>query len=279
MPLNAPHILAKAFEPIESLVTDRDAMFYALSIGLGRDPMDPHDLRYVYEKNLKVFPTMPIVIGHPGNWMADPATGITRTMVVHGAQRLSTYRELPVGGTVVSTNKVVAIWDKGEKGAVMDLRRETFDKTSGDLIARSDSSVFCRADGGFGGPVGESYSFAAVPERDPDRTVNVPTQANMALFYRLNNDRNPLHAEPAFASRAGFSRPILHGLATYGVAAVAVAREFPEKTLTGFEARFSKPVLPGETVTMDIWEEAGGIAFRARVADKVVLDRGRAEAA
>ncbi len=279
MPLNASHILAKAFDPIESLVTDRDAMFYALSIGLGRDPMDPHDLRYVYEKDLKVFPTMPIVIGHPGNWMADPATGITRTMVVHGAQRLSTYRELPVGGTVVSTNKVVAIWDKGEKGAVMDLRRETFDKSSGDLIARSDSSVFCRADGGFGGPAGENYGFAAVPERDPDRTVNVPTEANMALFYRLNNDRNPLHAEPAFASRAGFSRPILHGLATYGVAAVAVAREFPETTLTGFEARFSKPVLPGETVTIDIWEEAGGIAFRARVADKVVLDRGRAEAA
>lgn len=276
MPLNADYILNREFEPIETLITDRDAMFYALSIGLGRDPMDAHDLRYVFEKDLKVFPTMPIVIGHPGNWMVDPATGITRTMVVHGAQRLSTFRELPIGGTVVSTNKVTAIWDKSEKGAVMDLTRETFDRASGDLIARSESSVFCRADGGFGGPQGEGHAFVAVPERAADRSVEMPTEPNMALFYRLNNDRNPLHAEPEFAVRAGFSRPILHGLATYGVAAVAVAKAFPEKTLTAFETRFSKPVLPGETITIDMWDEPDGVAFRARVGDKAVLDRGRA---
>lgn len=279
MPLNADYILSREFEPSETLVTDRDVMFYALSIGLGRDPMDAHDLRYVFEKDLKVFPTMPIVVGHPGNWMTDPATGITRTMVVHGAQRLSSYRALPVGGTVVTTNKVTAIWDKGDKGAVMDLTRETFDKASGELIARSESSVFCRADGGFGGPSGESHAFLAVPERAADRSIEMPTEPNMALLYRLNNDRNPLHAEPEFAARAGFSRPILHGLATYGVAAVAVAKAFPDKVLTAFETRFSKPVLPGETITVDMWDEADGVAFRARVGEKVVLDRGRAELA
>jgi acyl dehydratase len=276
MPLNADYILSRSFDPVETEIGDRDVMFYALSIGLGRDPMDAHDLRYVFEKDLCVFPTMPIVVGHPGNWMVDPATGITRTMVVHGAQRLTSHRPLPVGRTVVTTNRVAAIWDKGDKGAVMDLVRESFDKASGDVIARSESSVFCRADGGFGGPVGEGHSFAAVPERAADRSVETPTEPNMALLYRLNNDRNPLHAEPEFAARAGFSRPILHGLATYGVAAVAVAKAFPEKTLTAFETRFSKPVLPGETVTVDMWDEADGVAFRARVGDKVVLDRGRA---
>jgi acyl dehydratase len=276
MPLNADYILNRAFEPSETVITDRDVMFYALSIGLGRDPMDAHDLRYVYEKDLKVFPTMPIVIGHPGNWMVDPATGITRTMVVHGAQRLWTYRPLPIGGTVVTTNKVTAVWDKGEKGAVMDLTRETFDKATGDLIARSDSSVFCRADGGFGGPQGEVHAYLPVPDRAPDQSIDTPTEPSMALFYRLNNDRNPLHAEPEFAARAGFSRPILHGLATYGVAAAAIARAYPEKTLAAFETRFSKPVLPGETISVDLWDEGDGVAFRARVGDKVVLDRGRA---
>ena len=276
MPLNADYILGRAFDPIETVISDRDAMFYALSIGIGRDPLDAHDLRYVFEKDLKVFPTMPIVIGHPGNWMAEPAAGITRTMVVHGAQRLSSYRPLPVGGVVISTNKVTAIWDKGDKGAVMDLTRETFDKASGDLIARCNSSVFCRADGGFGGPSGESHAYIAVPERAADRSVEMPTEPNMALIYRLNNARNPLHAEPEFAARAGFSRPILHGLATYGVAAVAVVKAFPEKMLTAFETRFSKPVLPGETVTVDMWDEAGVVVFRAGVGDKVVLDRGRA---
>lgn len=279
MPLNADYILAKSFNPIETVISDRDAMFYALSIGLGRDPLDARDLPYVYEKDLKVFPTMPMVIGHPGNWMVDPQTGITRTMVVHGAQRLRTYRALPVGKPVITTNRVTAIWDKGAKGAVMDLVRETSDKESGDLLARSESSVFCRADGGFGGEQGESHAFAAVPERAADLTIDMPTEPNMALVYRLNHDRNPLHADPEFAVRAGFSRPILHGLATYGIAAAAIARAYPARSIAALESRFSKPVLPGETVTVDLWEEDGGAAFRARVGDKVVLDRGRAELA
>ena len=274
MPLNASHILSRQFAPIETQISDRDVMFYALSIGLGRDPMDARELRYVYEGDLQVFPTMPMVIGHPGNWMSDPATGITRTMVVHGAQRLSTFRPLPVEGRVVTHNKVTDIWDKGDKGAILELLRETFDVASGDLIARSESSVFCRADGGFGGPSGPGHEFRAIPDRPADRSVTMPTDPNMALLYRLNNDRNPLHADPDFATRAGFVRPILHGLATYGVAAVAVSRAWPSRTIASFGARFSKPVLPGETVEVDIWDEADGAAFRARVDERIVLDRG-----
>lgn len=276
MPLNADHILRLSFDPVETLVTDRDVMFYALSIGLGRDPMDAHDLRFVYEKDLRVFPTMPIVIGDSADWIDDPATGITPAMVVHGAQRLTSHRPPPIGGTVITVNRVAAIWDKGEKGAVMDLVRESFDKATGDRIAWAESSVFCRADGGFGGPGGEGHAYRVTPERAPDRSVDMPTEPNMALLYRLNNDRNPLHAEPVFAARAGFARPILHGLATYGVAAVAVTKAFPEKALTSFETRFSRPVLPGETITVDMWGEEDGLAFRARVGDTVVLDRGRA---
>lgn len=275
MPLNADYILARVFPPIETQITDRDVMFYALSIGLGRDPMNTAELPYVFEGDLRVFPTMPIVVGHPGNWMSDPATGIDRTMVVHGAQRLATFRPLPVGGRVVTHNTVTDIWDKGERGAVLELQRETFDAASGDLIARSQSSVFCRADGGFGGSPGPGHEFRAVPARPADRTMSMLTEPNMALLYRLNNDRNPLHADPAFAARAGFSRPILHGLATYGVAAVGLARAWPERTtITSFETRFSKPVLPGETVEVDLWDEGEGIALQARVGERIVLDRG-----
>jgi acyl dehydratase len=274
MPLNATHILSRQFAPIETRISDRDAIFYALSIGLGRDPLDANELRYVYERDLKIFPTMPIVIGHPGNWMIEPETGITRTMVVHGAQRLHTFRQLPIDGKVVTHNKVTDIWDKGDKGAVMEILRETFDVVTGDLIARSQSSVFCRADGGFGGPAGPGYAFHAVPGRPADRHVAMPTNPDMALLYRLNHDRNPLHADPEMAARAGFSRPILHGLATYGVAAVAVARVWPSRTIASFETRFSKPVLPGETVDVDIWEEAEGAAFQAKVGERIVLDCG-----
>jgi acyl dehydratase len=278
MPLNIDNLRQWTFPPIETVLDDRDVMFYALSIGLGRDALDEHDLRFVYEKDLKVFPTMPLVVGHPGHWMADPATGITRTMVVHGAQRLWTYAELPIGQPLVTTNKLTDILDKGEKGAVIIILRETFDKQSGTLLARGESHVFCRADGGFGGASGPANEFPALPERAPDLSVDIPTASNMALFYRLNNDRNPLHAEPAYAKKAGFSRPILHGLATFGVAAVAIAKAFPDKRLSFIETRFSKPVLPGETVTIDLWNEPEDLAFRARIVarDAIVLDRGKA---
>ena len=278
MPLNAAYLQSLELAPIRTVVTDRDAMFYALSIGLGRDPLDPQDLPYVYEGDLRIFPTMPLVIGHPGNWMVDPITGITRTMVVHGAQRLTTEREIPINEPLVTTNRITNLFDKGDQGAIMVLERETLVEASGERVSIGESTVFCRADGNFGGASGPAYEFSAVPDRPADRSIDMLTEPNMALYYRLNHDRNPLHADPAFAQRAGFDRPILHGLATYGVAAVAIAKAFPERTIRTFETRFSKPVFPGETISVDLWHEGDTVAFRARVAARnvVVLDRGRA---
>ncbi|MDE1145123.1 MAG: MaoC/PaaZ C-terminal domain-containing protein [Azospirillaceae bacterium] len=278
MPLNIDYLRALEFPAIETAITDRDVMLYALTIGLGRDPLDAHDLTYVYERDLAVFPTMPLIVGHPGNWMVDQRTGITRAMVVHGGQRLRTLAPLPIGGTVVSRNRIVDILDKGASGAVLVIERETRDRATDALLAHSQSLVFCRADGGFGGTPGQGqYDFMAVPQRPPDQVVDLPTDANAALLYRLNQDRNPLHADPEVAAKAGFQRPILHGLCTYGLAAVAVAKANPGRTLATVETRFSKPVLPGETITVEMWKEADGIAFQARVAarDVVVLDRGR----
>lgn len=278
MPLNVPYLQTLQLPPIRTVISDRDAMFYALSIGLGRDPLDLDDLPYVYEDQLRTFPTMPLVIGHPGNWMVDEHTGITRAMVVHGAQRLQTEREIPVGVPLITTNRIIGTFDKGDQGAIMILERETCIEATGERVAISESTVFCRADGNFGGASGPTYEFSAVPDRPADRSIDMPTDPNMALLYRLNHDRNPLHADPALAKRAGFDRPILHGLATYGTAAVAVAKAFPDRTIRSFETRFSRPVFPGETISIDMWSEGDEVAFRARVAARnvVVLDRGRA---
>lgn len=282
MPLDADYLRRYRFPLLEAEITDRDVMLYALTVGLGRDPLNEHELRYVYEQDLRVFPTMPVVVGHPGNWMVDRRTGITRTMVVHGSQRLTCHRPLPIGGAVTIRNRITALLDKGDRGAVIVTTRDVCDKASGDLVCAMESQVFCRADGGFGGSGDGGYEFRALPDRAPDRTVDVPTEPNAALLYRLNQDRNPLHADPAVARRAGFDRPILHGLATFGAAAVAVSRGYPERTITAFECRFSKPVFPGETISVDMWDNDGGeIAFRARIAarDAVVLDRGLARLA
>lgn len=182
------------------------------------------------------------------------------------------------GARLVSRNRVVEVLDKGvDKGAVIVVERTLLDQASGALAARVETGLYCRADGGFGGKRDPTREFAEVPQRAPDASLHVLTQPNQALYYRLNGDRNPLHADPEFAARAGFPRPILHGLCTYSVVSVCLrqicggARE-----LRSLQARFSKPVYPGETLRVDGWLDGDGVAFRATVAERgaVVLDRG-----
>ncbi len=278
MPLNVDYLRSVKLPQIRTVVTDREAMLYALSIGLARDPLDPHELRYAYEADLRIFPTMPLIIGHPGNWMSDPRTGVTRTKVVHGAQRLLIERDVPLNETIVTTNRVVDLFDKGDQGAILIIERDNRIEATGERISLNETHVFCRADGNFGGVSGPTYAFAAIPDRPADHCVDMPTHPNMALLYRLNHDRNPLHADPEYARRAGFDRPILHGLATFGVAAVAVSRFLPDRTISSFESRFSKPVFPGETIRVEIWVEGEQVLFRAGIParDVIVLDRGRA---
>jgi acyl dehydratase len=242
--------------------------------------LDADELGYVYEDGLRIFPTLPIVLGHPGPWMVDPALGINRQMLVHGTQRLELHGELRPGAPFVATNRVLELVDKGaDSGGIIILERSLHDKASGALLARIESGTFCRADGGFGGQRQVSREFRAVPTRAADAEFEMPTHANQALWYRLNGDRNPLHASPAFAAKAGFARPILHGLCTYSVAAHGLMKLHPGKHLTMIETRFSKPVFPGETIRLETWNEPDGVAFRARVdaRDAVVLDRGFAE--
>ena len=280
MPLNAQAILSHRFDRQEQLITDRDAMLFALSVGLGRDPMDAGDLPYVYEEDLRVFPTMPIVLGHPGPWMADPKFAIDRQMLVHGTQRLEVLGELRPGAAFTASNRIVELVDKGpDSGGIIVLERTLHDQASGAPIARIESGTFCRADGGFGGQPQLSRDFRAVPDRAADAEIAMKTEPNQALWYRLNGDRNPLHASPAFAAKAGFARPILHGLCTYSVAAHGLMKLNPGKALRSIECRFSKPVYPGETILVQAWSEPAGVAFRARVAQRevVVLDRGFAE--
>jgi acyl dehydratase len=276
--LNLHYLLDLKFSPVETVLTDRDVMLYALSIGLGHDPESTHELSYVYEKNLKIFPTMPLVIGQPGSWMSDPGTGITRTMSVHGAQRLTTFAELPIGLPIVTRSRITDIVDKSEKGAMIILQRESRNKIDGMLLAHSESTIFCRADGGFGGHADSRREFQPLPDRRADMRMQVKTKPDAALLYRLNQDRNPLHADPTIARAAGFARPILHGLCTLGMVAVEITRALPGKTLRSIETRFTKPVLPGDEMTVELWSTGDTVSFRATcdAGRSCVLDKGNA---
>jgi acyl dehydratase len=276
-------ILNWSFEDIVQTYTQRDSMLYALGLGLGFNQTDTRELRFVYEAGLQTFPTMPVVLGHPGPWMTNPRAAINMVKVLHAEQHLDIHIPLPPEGTVIAKNRVREVVDKGaEKGALIITERKIYDRDAGDCYCTQKSVAFARGDGGFGGPVTTSDKPATIPGREPDFTVDIPVSTQSALLYRLSGDYNPLHADPEIAQKAGFDRPILHGLASFGVAARALLGGLgieDSSALTGIGLRFSAPVYPGEVISTSVWEEAGKFNFRSRVnaRDVTVLNNGYAE--
>jgi acyl dehydratase len=263
---------------------ERETMLYALAVGYGCDPLDERQLRYVYEDALTVAPSMASILGHPGTWMLDPATGIDGSRVVHAEQTITLHGALRPAATVIGRNRIAAIVDKGAgRGAIIYQERSISDRESGALLATVEHVNFARGDGGLERSDPGPPAMEGAPERTPDAVCDLPTIPQAALLYRLLGDRNPLHADPARARQAGFDRPILHGLCTFGVAVHALQRTFTDYDPTALRrigARFSAPVLPGETVRVEMWREER-IRFRARVLerDSLVLSGGHAELA
>lgn len=278
------------FGEIVQTYTQRDTMLYALGIGMGADPLDEGQLRFVFEKNLHAVPSMAAVLGAPGFWWRDPRTGADWVKLVHGEQHVQLHKPLPVEATVVARNRVVSITDKGPgKGAIVVILRDILDQATGDLLARSKMVTFLRGDGGFSERAGVSdpgpEPLPPVPERAPDIEVALSSLMQAALVYRLSGDYNTLHADPEVASAAGFRRPILQGLCTYGMAAHAVLRGccgYDASRLRTMAVRFTSPVYPGETVRFQIWRASDSrLHLRARVdeRDVVVLNNGVVELA
>ena len=271
---------------------ERDTILYALGLGYGADPTNEDELRFVFEPHLKCVPTQAAVLGSPGFFWRDPALGADWVKIVHGEQDIRWYGQLPPSATIIGSNRVESLTDKGPgKGAVAQVVREVIERDTGRLIAEVRQIVFLRDDGGFSGDGGLSDPPpAALPAIDadlgpPHRTVELATLTQAALIYRLSGDLNPLHADPETARAAGFDRPILHGLCTYGMAARALLGTYLDhdtSRLQRLAARFTAPVFPGETLTFQFWKRSENeIAFRARIdaRDAIVLNNGIAEIA
>ncbi|MFT5133008.1 MAG: acyl dehydratase [Gammaproteobacteria bacterium] len=281
--LDYKKILNWPFEPVVQSYTEKDSMLYALGLGFGSNPCDAKELQFVYEKGLRTFPTMGVVLGHPGAWLSDPGSGVDMTKVLHGEQSLYNHKPLPVEGTIVARTKVLNVIDKGsDKGAVIITERKLTDEQSGELYSTQLSTIMARGNGGFGGPETSIPKPHVVPERDADEVVNIQISPQAALLYRLSGDYNPLHADPGLAKKVGFDAPILHGLASFGVAARAVLQACDvddADRLTSIALRFSKPVYPGETMSTEVWQDGDEISFRSKVIERdlVVLNNGKVE--
>jgi acyl dehydratase len=283
MTIDYDKLMALDIPPTEQHYTAKDCMLYALGIGLGQDPMNEDELPFVYEKNLKVLPTMATVLGYIGLWAQDRGTGVDRVKIVNGEQGITLHQPLKSDNTVIGRQRIVDVIDKGAgKGALVFSEREVTDKATGELIATVTQTTFCRADGGFGGPPRQSPEPHALPTRAPDVACDLGTRPEAALIYRLSGDRNPLHAEPEFARKAGYPRPIMHGLGNFGVAGHAVLKTFcgyDTNKLASFACRFSAPVFPGETLRTEMWRDGNVVSFRSKVVERdvVAVSNGRAE--
>ncbi|HXZ66741.1 MAG TPA: MaoC/PaaZ C-terminal domain-containing protein, partial [Streptosporangiaceae bacterium] len=265
-------------QPTERSWTSTDALLYAIGVGAGLgDPL--RELEFTTENTAgvqqQVLPTYGVLLAQAR--MSGSLGDFDRAMLVHAEQSIELHKPLPVEGTLRTSATVTGIYDKGS-GALVETENRAIDSVTGEPLVTTTSSTFIRGEGGFGGDRGTAPPWQ-LPDRAPDHKVTVQTRPEQALLYRLSGDRNPLHADPAFAARGGFSRPILHGLCTYGFTGRVLLHEVCGSDPARFavmSGRFSRPVLPGESLVVSIWAAADGAAqFQTAKEDgTVVIDRG-----
>ena len=282
MPINYDEIMSLKSENIEISYTDKDSILYGLGVGLGNDPMDIDELKYVYENGQIALPSMATNFQYHSSLLMSAKLNFV--MVVHGEQKLSIINPIPVSGDFLADMKVLNCFDKGaSKGAIIDVETTVKLKSDGTEICKLISTTFARGDGGFDGPESPPQEIFE-PEGSPDIVDEITTKPDQALIFRLSGDYNPLHSDPNFAKAAGFPKPILHGLCTYGVACrsiVKTACDNDVKKLKSFNCRFSSPVFPGETIVTEMWKNGNDVNFQSKVKerDKIILKNGVSEIA
>lgn len=279
MAIQIEKLLKFKIPSVQQELTARDIAFYAISIGLGRDPLNQQQLRFVDPvPEMDIMPSMVLVMAHPGFWMAHPESGIDPKAVLHAAQGFQILAPIPTMGLVASQSRITEVVDKGEGKPALIFTETDLSDEEGHVFARLERTTFIRNGGGFGGSSGSAAETVKVPTTLPDYVVELETGPEQALLYRLNGDLNPLHSNPELARKLGFERPILHGLCTMGVVTHALlsTRNYKSNALRQVKLRFAKPVYPGEVIRTEIWRDG---SFRALVPvrDVVVIDGGYAD--
>ena len=280
MALDYDTLMSKVQTDLPFSYTDADSMLYALSVGMGTDPLDERELPFVYEQGapLKTVPTLATALVPE---MFPVGLGWDYSQILHSEQRLRLYRPLPPAADLLINKRVAGAYDRGPKlGALILLEAEGRLASDDTVVFNMGCSIVARGDGGFGGPRGRGIPPHRPPRREPDLSCDISTREDQALLYRLTGDRNPLHADPSQARAVGFDRPILHGLCTFGVACKAVLQticDYDYTLIEEFDARFSAPVLPGDTITTDMWQDGNVVSFTCSVKerDAVVLRNGK----
>lgn len=287
MTLNYTDMKNRRFDEVRQRYGARDTILYALGVGVGAsmdtDPQDLDPLRFLLESDLRALPTMAVVLGSPGFWMQSPDTGLDWRNVLHLDQELTLHQPLPASGDVVGKTTVEALVDKRARGALLYTRCDVSDATTSAPIATARSGNLCRSDGHFEGGDTMDWPLTKLPQRPPDLFCDLSSTAQSALIYRLSGDHNPLHVDIRQAQMAGFERPMLHGLAVFGMAGHAALRvlcAYENVRLKKLRARFTAPFYPGETLRTRFWIDGDGTAgFQCHSVQRgaMVIDHGFVE--
>ena len=268
MPINLK-VVGRKLPALEYSYTHRDVILYALGIGADESP---EELKFVYENGLEVLPTFGVIPPFHALLSIVGMDGFDFSLaaLLHGEQYLEVCRHpVPTSGVLTSHPKISAVYDKG-KGALIEMEVDTVDE-KGNLVYFNRFGTFIRGEGGFGGEKGPDPGHEP-PDRAPDKVASMQTLPRQALIYRLSGDYNPLHADPSFAALAGFKKPILHGLCSFGFAARAVLSAWCDNDPKRFKAIkvcFSRPVFPGETIVTEMWQDGEDkVIFQAKTAER-----------
>lgn len=279
MPIDYDALMAAKVDDELCVYWEKDSMLYALGVGFGADPVDRNELPYVFEgASLRTVPTMASAL-LSSSFIAGCGWDYSR--VLHGEERLELYRPLPAAGRLLVNRRVSAVHDLGEeKGARIIIEAEVRLERDDTVLFNASRTIIARGDGGFGGSEGTGPESHLLPEREADLSCDVATRADQALLFRLAGDLNPLHADPSLARRAGFERPILHGQCTYGIACRSILKticDYDFTLISGFDARFTAPVYPGDTLTTEMWQDRNIVSFRCvvKARNSVVIDNGK----
>jgi acyl dehydratase len=282
MPLNYDSLLNWKLPAVAQDYSARDSILYAIGVGASIGGIDNPELPLLYEADgPKTLPTMATVIGQRAMWMDDPALGMDIRMMVHGEQALTVHVPLPGEASIVSDEKVAAVYDKGAgRGALIEMERTIHSADRATLYATLITTYFLRGDGGFGGPDQPPSTQPPIPDRAADMVMQMPTRSDQSIIYRLSGDIMKLHIDRDFAQKAGFPGPIMHGLCTYGIAARAIVNgvcDHDPDWLESISGRFSAPAYPGETIQVEIWRIGEReLVFRASVPERnaIVFNNG-----
>jgi acyl dehydratase len=279
MPIDYQTLLGTTLADVPVSYEEQDVMLYAIGVGLGADPLDRSELRFVSELDgLQTLPTFASMVV-PDTIVAE--SGVDLTNMLHRSQSLDIFRPLPVAANLLANQRVVSVADRGKKlGAEIELDTELRLARDDTVICHATSRVIARSDGGFGGDPPQKRIRHRMPNREPDLVCDLPTRPDQALLFRLTGDFNPLHADPETARKAGFDRPILHGRCTHGIACHAILKtvcDYDFTLIAGFDVRFSSPVYPGDVITTEMWQDGNVISFHCKVHERgaIVINGGR----